>query len=71
MLKYITNALKRFHHISPNKPQYQPHPHVKPKYSVKVQYTEDADDSPLLNNHDKKFIQEVVGTIVYYAQAVD
>ena len=71
MLEYITNTLKRLHHTAPKKPQYQPHPHAKPKYGAKVQYTDDTDDYPLLNKHDKKFIHEVVGTLLYYARAVD
>ena len=71
MLKYITDALKIFHNLAPKKPQDQPHPHVKPKYGAKVQYTKNAYYSPLLNKHDKKIIQEVVGKLLYYARTVD
>jgi hypothetical protein len=71
MLAYVANALKRFHHQQPRKPQDQPHAHVKPVYGAKAQYAADADSSPLLSPEDKKFIQEVVGTFLYYARAVD
>jgi hypothetical protein len=36
-----------------------------------VQYTEDIDTSALLPNKDKKFIQEVIGTFLYYARCID
>jgi hypothetical protein len=35
-----------------------------------VQYTEDMDTSTLLPKEDKKFIQEVISTFLYYAQCV-
>ena len=71
MLQYVTNALKRFNHKCPHKPQDQPYPHVKPNYGAKAQYAADADASPLLSPEDKKFVQEVVGTFLYYARALD
>jgi hypothetical protein len=36
-----------------------------------VQYTEDTDTSALLPKEDKKFIQEVIGTFLYYVQCVN
>ncbi len=56
---------------STQKPRHQPYPHVKPNYGAKVQYTEDTDTLALLPPKDKKFIQEVIGTFVYYARYVD
>ena len=35
MLEYIPDALVRFQHQAPKKPQYQPHPHVEPTYGAK------------------------------------
>ena len=32
MLKYVPDALKRFKHPHPKKPQHQPYPHVVPTY---------------------------------------
>ena len=71
MLTYVADSLKQFHHQQPPKPQDQPYLHIKPIYGAKVQYVADADTSPSLNKSDKKFIQEVSGTFLYYARAVD
>ena len=71
MLDYVPDALVRFQHQAPRKPQHQPYPHVETTYGAKQQFAADDDTSPLLNAADKKFIQEVVGTFLYYARAVD
>ena len=68
---YVQKALKRFKHPKPSKPQNQPYPHVPIKYGAKVQYAEPTDSSPPLDKDDKKFIQEVTGTFLYYARAID
>jgi len=71
MLDYIPEALTHFQHSTPCIPKHQPYPHVKPTYGAKTQYTEDVDSSPPLNKHGKKYIQEVSGTLHYYARCVD
>ena len=43
MLLYVQDALTRFHHARPRRPQDQPHPHVKPTYGAKVQYAAGKD----------------------------
>ncbi len=69
-LDYVSKALTCFQHRAPNKPQHQPYPHIKPNYGAKAQCTEDTDTSALLPNKDKRFIQEVINTFLYYAQCV-
>ena len=49
----------------------QPHQHAVPVYGVKIQYAKEADKSALLDPVDKTFIQQVTGTFLYYARAVD
>ena len=71
MLEYVTEALKSFKHTSLCKPKHQPHPHVLPTYGAKVQYATNADSSMILGKEGKKFIQEVTGTSLYYARAVN
>jgi hypothetical protein len=71
MLDYIPKALTQFQHQAPNKPQRQPYPHFKPDYEAKAQYAEDTDTLILLPKEDKKIIQEVIGTFIYYAQCVN
>lgn len=68
---YVAAALTRFQHSKPSKPQNQPYPHNPKKYGQKMQYSEPIDESPLLNKDDKKFIQEVTGTFLFYTRAVD
>lgn len=70
MLSYVTNALRQFNHTVPRKPQDQPYPHVKPNYGAKAQYSEEEHASSPLNADEKRFVQEVVGTFLYYARAV-
>jgi hypothetical protein len=68
---YVAAALKRFKHERPAKPQNQPYPHNPIKYGAKSQTAEPLDDSPLLNKEDKKLVQEITGTFLFYARAVD
>ena len=67
---YIEKALQRFQHAPPEQPQHAPYK------SVPVQYG-GATQLPLTNNTASltpaqiKHIQQVVGTLLYYSQAVD
>ena len=46
--------------------------HTTPKqYGAKTQYAEPEDMSPALGDKDKRFVQEVTGTFLFYARAVD
>jgi hypothetical protein len=71
MLEYVSETLTRFQHAAPKKPQHQLYPHLKPTYSAKVQYVEDDNTSPLLDKMEKTFVQEVIGTFLYYARCVN
>ena len=42
-----------------------------PNYGAKVQYAPDDDTSQLATKDEKTFIQQVVGTFLYYGRAVD
>eukprot|EP00804_Cyclotella_cryptica_P029413 CCRYP_013352-RA/>CCRYP_013352-RA protein AED:0.16 eAED:0.24 QI:0/0/0/1/0.2/0.16/6/0/1158 len=68
---YCKKAGHRFHHPVPIKPQHQPYPHTPRTYCAKQQFVDTADDSALLSNTDKTFVQEVIGVFLYYARAVD
>ena len=46
MLLYVKEALIRFNHAMPKRPQDHPHPHIKPKYGQRAQYTKDEENSP-------------------------
>ncbi len=71
MLDYVPKALTHFQHTPPRIPQHQLYPHGKPTYRAKAQYTENVDTSPPLDKKGKKYIQEVIGTFLYYARCVD
>jgi hypothetical protein len=68
---YLAKAMMRFKHEIPTKVQNSPHRHIKIKYGLKKQYVEEEVESPLLSNEDGKYIQAVLGTLLYCARAVD
>ena len=68
---YVEKALARFEHPLPRKPQDSPYPYTRPDYGAKVQLTPPEDTTPTLEQEEKKRLQEVVGTLLYYARAVD
>jgi hypothetical protein len=68
---YIERALQRFTHPLPTRPQHSPHAWTKPIYGAKIQYAAPDDDSPLLDTADIKCVQEILGTLLFYARAVD
>ena len=52
-------------------PKINPTHTFPPNYSATRQYSKQQDNSPLLDKAGKKFFQEVYGTLLYYARAVD
>ena len=68
---YVANALVRFKHDMPKRPQHQPHKHIAPNYGATVQNAPDEDDTRPLEKEEKTFIQKVVGVFLYYGRAVD
>ena len=68
---YVERALARFGHLIPKIPQHQPHKHTVPTYGATIQYAKDRDVTNLLSKEDKKYIQQVLGTFLYYGRAVD
>jgi hypothetical protein len=68
---YINKALERFEVEMPKKKQDSPHPHSIPAYGAKIQLAMDIDDSNTTSDAERKFIQQVTGTLLYYSRAVD
>ena len=68
---YVEEALQRFRWALPKKPQHQPHAHVAPKYGATVQYAKEEDTADPATKEEKKYIQQVLGTFLYYARMVD
>jgi hypothetical protein len=68
---YIENLLIKFKHPRPLKPRLSPYKCQPITYGAKSQLTPDADTSELLDDNRKHRIQEIVGSLLYYARAVD
>ena len=68
---YIQKTLIKFKHETPNKIQNSPHPHVIPQYGTKIQYAKEEEISQPLSKEETKYVQAVVGMLLYYARAVD
>ena len=71
MPEYIPNVLTRFKHPIPKKRQNNPHSWTPPNFGAKTQFASNQDISDTLPNKDKLFVQQVVGSLLYYALAVD
>ena len=67
---YCTEASHRFQHTA-SKKNDQPHKHAPPRYGSTTQFAQEPDTSPKLDKEDKLFIQQVTGTFLYYARAID
>lgn len=68
---YIERTLHRFHHPAPNKPQHSPHAWTAPHYGAPTQYAESPDTSTPLSASNTTLLQQILGTLLYYARAVD
>ena len=71
MKGYVEKALQRFTHSKPVRPQHAPSKWTRPNYGAKVQMAEDEDTTEILNPASIKRLQEIIGTFLYYARAVD
>ena len=71
MKGYIRKALQRFEHCPPTRKQAAPSPWTAPVYGQKQQFAEAPNDSPPLEKQQIKRLQEIIGTFLYYARAVD
>lgn len=68
---YIAKALHRFEHPIPLRPQDSPHPWTPPVYGATIQYPAPDDTTPKVSLSQQTRIQEILGTLLYYARAVD
>jgi hypothetical protein len=68
---YIEKTLARFNHEPPKKPQHQPHVHSIPVFGATTQYAKPEDNTAQLSKEKIKFIQQVLGMLLSYGQAVD
>jgi hypothetical protein len=69
--KYFLKQLTRYAHPAPLKPQHCPYSPNPIKYGKDNQAPTPTGNSPLINDAGKKQIQQVVGSFLYYARAID
>jgi hypothetical protein len=67
---YVTNVLNKFQHYAPKHPQHTPSKYVTPIYFAKTQY-DTRGGTPLLSAKQRTHIQNITGSVLYYARAVD
>ena len=63
--------MTKYGHVAPLKPQHCPYSPNPIKYGKDNQAPPPLDDSPLLDAAGKKRVQQIVGSFLYYARAVD
>jgi hypothetical protein len=68
---YIDRVLERFAHPHPNRPQHSPHSWTPPHYGAGAQQAEDEEESPPLAPSNLKRLQQIIGSLLYYARMVD
>jgi hypothetical protein len=68
---YIENLLFKFKHPRPSKPHLSPYKCIPISDGAKAQLSSEANASERLDQHRKRRIQEIVGSLLYYARAVD
>jgi hypothetical protein len=68
---YIKAALHKYQHAAPERPEHAPHTWNPPIYGAKTQYVQDKITSPALFEKDVNKLQQLTGTLLYYARAVD
>jgi hypothetical protein len=71
MKGYVQKALDRFEHTKPKRKQHAPSPWSAPKYGAAVQYAEPEDKSEALSKQGVTRLQEIIGSFLYYARAID
>ncbi len=71
MPSHVMKQLTKYSHFAPLKPQHCLHSPNPIKYGKNNQSPSPLDKSPCLDKAQKKQVQQIVGSFLYYARAVD
>ena len=71
MSNYVHKQLTNYERPRPKKQHNCPYAPKPRKYGKLAQYITVEPDSPALNATGKKYVQQVVGSFLYYVQATD
>ena len=67
----VSKALHKFQHKIPKQSEDAPYPAARIQYGAKTQYIDGQEQEPILSTKGKTKIQQIVGTFLFYSQAVD
>ena len=70
MPTYVAKQLAKYGHIT-KKRHHTPLQPKPSKYGKEAQIPDPPDTSPLANKKEAKFVEQVVGSFLYYGRAVD
>jgi len=68
---YVNKLLHKMQHPKPATPEHNPHTWKPPQYGKTAQYVEPPKQLPILPKDRIRRIQQVIGSLLYYARAVD
>ena len=68
---YVQKQLTKYNHPAPSKPQHCPYEPSPIKYGSASQAVLPQDDSPPLDKDGIKYLQQVIGSFLYYCRATD
>ena len=71
MPNYVHKQLTKYNHSPPKKRQNCPYAPEPKKYGKSAQYITPEPECPAVDATDKKYVQQVVGSFLYYARAID
>jgi hypothetical protein len=71
MPEYIMAVMHKYQHPTPTKPENAPHKSIPINYGLKQQMTQAPSTASPLSADRKKNLQQIIGSILYYARAVD
>jgi hypothetical protein len=71
MPRYTKDALHKFQHPLPKRPQYAPHNWTVPAYGQRIQYAPLPDAVPPTTVEEITHVQAVVGTLLYNMRTLD
>ena len=63
--------MQRYEYARIPRPQHCPHPYREICCGAKIQYADAPDETPLLSKAATREIQAIVGSLLYYAWAID
>ena len=71
MPNYVRKDLQIFQHIIRGGKEYSPHICAPIQYVQTIKYADSLDAAEYLSEKETNFVQQVCGTLLYYAIAID